>query len=91
MTKFQDILDHLRPDLYISPKFSVLYLSMFKEQQQSDQFKVLAVSNGLILCRMLDPWIYYVCDLVTRQWVIFPGVDANITANIMQVIHQQSW
>jgi hypothetical protein len=58
--------------VYISPKFSVLFLSTFKEQQQSDQFKILAVSNGLILCCLLGPLIYYVCDPVTRQWVTLP-------------------
>lgn len=77
VTKFRDILDRLRPDVYMSPKFSVLFLSTFEEQQQSDQFKVLAVSNGLILCCLLGPLIYYVCDPVTRQWVKLPSGRHN--------------
>lgn len=77
VTEFRDILDRLRPDVYISHKFSVLFLSTFKEQQQADQFKVLAMSNGLILCCLLGPLIYYVCDPVTRQWVTLPRGSQN--------------
>ncbi|KAM7511422.1 hypothetical protein LguiB_010297 [Lonicera macranthoides] len=59
VTKFQDILDHLHPNLYISPKFSVLYLFMFQEQQQSDQFKVLAIE-----------WLYFLNLETLRRMVI---------------------
>ncbi|KVI02473.1 F-box protein At1g49990-like isoform X1 [Cynara cardunculus var. scolymus] len=72
VSKFKDILDRFRPDTYNSSKFSVLFLSSFEEQQQSDQFKILAVSNGLILCCLLGPLIYYICDPVTRQWITLP-------------------
>lgn len=72
VSKFKDVLDRFRPETYNSEKFSVLFLSTFEEQQQSDQFKVLAVSNGLILCCLLGPLVYYVCDPVTRQWVTLP-------------------
>ncbi|KAK9052432.1 hypothetical protein SSX86_029061 [Deinandra increscens subsp. villosa] len=72
VSKFKDVLDRFRPEIYNSSKFSVLFLSSFEEQQQSDQFKVLAVSNGLVLCCLLGPLIYYVCDPVTRQWVTLP-------------------
>ncbi|KAI3813179.1 hypothetical protein L1987_17897 [Smallanthus sonchifolius] len=72
VSNFKDVLDRFRPEIYNSSKFSVLFLSSFEEQQQSDQFKVLALSNGLILCCLLGPLIYYVCDPVTRQWVTLP-------------------
>lgn len=72
VSKFKDVLDRFRPENYNSSKFSVLFMSSFEEQQQSDQFKVLGVSNGLVLCCLLGPLIYYVCDPVTRQWVTLP-------------------
>lgn len=72
MSKFKDVVDRFRPEIYNSSKFSVLFLSSFEEQQQSDQFKVLGVSNGLVLCCLLGPLIYYVCDPVTRRWVTLP-------------------
>ncbi|KAJ9564341.1 hypothetical protein OSB04_000307 [Centaurea solstitialis] len=72
VSKFKDVLDRFRPDSYNSSEFSVLFLSSFEEQQQSDQFKVLAVSNGLILCCLLGPLVYYICDPVTRQWITLP-------------------
>lgn len=50
----------------------MLFLSSFEEQQQSDQFKVLGISNGLVLCSLLGPFTYYVCDPVTRQFVTLP-------------------
>lgn len=72
VSTFKEVLKRLRPDVYVSPEFSVLFLSTFEEQQQSDQFKILAVSNGLIMCCLLGPLIYYVCDPVTRQWITLP-------------------
>ncbi|XP_071693271.1 putative F-box protein At3g28280 [Rutidosis leptorrhynchoides] len=78
VSKFKDVLDRFRPENYNSSKFSVLFMSSFEEQQQSDQFKVLGVSNGLVLCGLLGPLIYYVCDPVTRQWVTLPrGRDTS--------------
>ncbi|XP_023755831.1 F-box protein At1g49990 [Lactuca sativa] len=72
VSKFTDVLDRFRPENYNSSKFSVLFLSTIEEQQQSDQFKVLGVSNGLVLCCLLGPLVYYVCDPVTRQSVTLP-------------------
>ncbi|KAK2980807.1 hypothetical protein RJ640_029884 [Escallonia rubra] len=72
VSEFPEILARLRPDVYVAHNFSVLFLSTFEEQQQADQFKILAWSNGLILCCLLGPLIYYVCDPVTRQWVTLP-------------------
>ncbi|KAK1404478.1 hypothetical protein POM88_004083 [Heracleum sosnowskyi] len=40
------VLRKLKPDVYVSKEFSLLFLSSLEEQQQSDQFKVLA--NALI-------------------------------------------
>ncbi|KAL8132371.1 F-box protein At1g49990-like [Apium graveolens] len=70
--EFKEVLRRLRPDVYVSKEFSVLFLSSFEEQQQSDQFKVLAVSNGLVMFCLLGPLVYYVCDPVTRQWASLP-------------------
>ncbi|KAF5755074.1 putative F-box domain-containing protein [Helianthus annuus] len=82
VSKFKDVLDRFRPEVYNSHKFSVLFLSSFEEQQQSDQFKVLGVSNGLILCCLLGPLVYYVCDPVTRQWVTLPrGRDMSASTH----------
>lgn len=77
VSKFKEVLNRLRPDIYNSPNFSVLFLSTFEEQQQSDQFKVLGSSKGLILICLLGPLIYYVCDPVTRQWVTLPRGRSN--------------
>lgn len=52
---------------------SVFFLSTFEEQQQSDQFKILGFNNGLILCFLFGSLVYYVCDLVTNQWITIPG------------------
>ncbi|XP_059639818.1 F-box protein At1g49990-like [Cornus florida] len=75
---FQEILCRLRPDVYMSQKSSLLFLSSFEEQQQLDQYKVLAMSNGLFLYCLLGPLIYYVCDPVTGQWVSLPRPGKNI-------------
>lgn len=77
VSTFKEVLKRLRPDVYVSPKFSVLFLSTFEEQQQSDQFKILAVSNGLFMCCLLGPLIYYVCDPVTRQFLTLPRGSHN--------------
>ncbi|XAR71198.1 hypothetical protein NMG60_11028355 [Bertholletia excelsa] len=69
---FEQVLERLNPDAYKSKNSSVLFLSSFEEQQQADQFKVLAASNGLLLCCLLGPLMYYVCDPVTKQWVALP-------------------
>ncbi|KAK1362285.1 hypothetical protein POM88_046759 [Heracleum sosnowskyi] len=42
---FKEVLRRLRPDVYVSKEFSMFFLSSL-EEQQSDQFKVLA--NALI-------------------------------------------
>uniref|UniRef100_A0A5B7CEN8 F-box domain-containing protein n=1 Tax=Davidia involucrata TaxID=16924 RepID=A0A5B7CEN8_DAVIN len=78
VSDFQEILHRLRPDVYISQNFSVLFLSSFEEQQRADQFKVLASSKGLLLCCLLGPLVYYVCDPVTRQWVCLPRARHNV-------------
>lgn len=75
--EFREVLRRLRPDVYVSREFSVLYLSSLEEQQQSDQFKILAVSNGLVMFCLLGPLVYYVCDPVTRQWVSLPRGRQN--------------
>ncbi|KAK1404492.1 putative F-box domain-containing protein [Heracleum sosnowskyi] len=75
--EFKEVLRRLRPDVYVSKEFSVLFLSSLEEQQQSDQFKVLAVSNGLVMFCLLGPLVYYVCDPVTRQWVSLPRGRQN--------------
>lgn len=72
VSKFDNVLERFRPEIYDSKDVSVLFMSSFEEQQQSDQFKVLGVSNGLVLCCLLGPLIYYVCDPVTRQWITLP-------------------
>ncbi|KAJ0692589.1 putative F-box domain-containing protein [Helianthus annuus] len=62
--KIEDILDRFRPENYSS---SVLYLS--RDQHLDIKFKVLAVSNGLMLCWSFSNRVYHVCDPLTRQWV----------------------
>ncbi|XP_017243765.1 F-box protein At1g49990 [Daucus carota subsp. sativus] len=75
--EFKEVLRRLKPDVYVSREFSVLFLSSLEEQQMSDQFKVLAVSNGLVMFCLLGPLVYYVCDPVTRQWVSLPRGRQN--------------
>ncbi|KAA8530281.1 hypothetical protein F0562_004990 [Nyssa sinensis] len=41
--------------------------------------QVLASSKGLLLCCLLGPLIYYVCDPVTRQWISLPRAPNNAT------------
>ncbi|KAK2980806.1 hypothetical protein RJ640_029883 [Escallonia rubra] len=74
VSEFPEVLARLRPDVYEAHNFPVLFLSTFEEQQQQQrgQFKIVAWSNGLILCCSLGPMNYYVCDPVTRQSVTLP-------------------
>ncbi|KAF5763843.1 putative F-box domain-containing protein [Helianthus annuus] len=60
----EDVLNRFRSESYNS---SGLYLS--REEHKAIKFKVLGVSNGLILCCSLGPLVYHVCNPVTRQWV----------------------
>nr|XP_043639636.1 F-box protein At1g49990-like [Erigeron canadensis] len=78
VSKFKDVVERFRPEIYDCKDFSVLFMSSFEEQQQADQFKVLGVSNGLVLCCLLGPLVYYVCDPVTRQWVTLPRGNDRI-------------
>ncbi|KAJ0692596.1 putative F-box domain-containing protein [Helianthus annuus] len=48
---------------------SLPFRILYREQEKSVRFKVLAVSNGLILCCSLGLQVYYVCDPVSRHWV----------------------
>ncbi|KAK1438868.1 hypothetical protein QVD17_04680 [Tagetes erecta] len=72
VSEFKEVVDRFRPEILNSSKSSVLFLSSFEEQKQCNPFKVLGVSNGLILYCLSGSLIYYVCDPVTRQWVTLP-------------------
>ncbi|KAM0055528.1 putative F-box domain-containing protein [Helianthus debilis subsp. tardiflorus] len=62
--KIQGVLDLFRPENYNS---SLVFLS--RDLELFASFKVLAVSNGLILIWSFSDKVYHVCDPVTRQRV----------------------
>ncbi|XP_028059831.1 putative F-box/kelch-repeat protein At1g15680 [Camellia sinensis] len=74
---FWEIVDRLNHESHACPpeNFSVLYLSNTREHSFGHQFKVLAVSKGLLLCCMLAPLTYYIGDPVTKEWVTLPRPD----------------
>nr|XP_017239237.1 PREDICTED: F-box protein At1g49990-like [Daucus carota subsp. sativus] len=75
--EFEEVLRRLKPDVLVSREFSVVFLSSLEEQQMSKQFKVLAVTNGLVMFCSFAPLVYFVCDPVTRQWVSLPRGRQN--------------
>ncbi|XP_023743581.1 putative F-box/kelch-repeat protein At4g22430 [Lactuca sativa] len=76
LSNFKELLNRFRPEIHTCSEFSLLFLSSIEEHegQRPYQFKVLAMSNGLILCCLWSssPFVYYVCDPVTRQWIVLP-------------------
>ncbi|KAJ0454817.1 putative F-box domain-containing protein [Helianthus annuus] len=62
--KIEGVLDLFRPENYNS---SLVFLS--RDLELFASFKVLAVSNGLILIWSFSDKVYHVCDPVTRQRV----------------------
>ncbi|CAI9284451.1 unnamed protein product [Lactuca saligna] len=69
-----ELLNRLATEVHSLSEFSLVFLSTPEDQQQYHQFRVLSISNGLILCcwRAPTPFVYYICDPLTRQWITLP-------------------
>nr|KAJ0205408.1 hypothetical protein LSAT_V11C500243160 [Lactuca sativa] len=74
LPNFKEFVNRLGTEIHSSSEFSVLFLSTPEEQLLYDQFRVLSMSNGLVLCcwRSPTPFDYYICDPLTRQWITLP-------------------
>ncbi|KAL7600806.1 hypothetical protein Lser_V15G22293 [Lactuca serriola] len=74
LPNFKEFVNRLGTKIHSSSEFSVLFLSIPEEQRLYDQFRVLSISNGLILCcwHSPTPFDYYICDPLTRQWITLP-------------------
>ncbi|PWA58997.1 hypothetical protein CTI12_AA396000 [Artemisia annua] len=72
VSDFKEVINRFQPEIYSSSSdFSVLYLSgIDKERENNKLFKVLGMSNGLILFQAMNTNThYYICDMITRRWV----------------------
>ncbi|GJS13395.1 putative F-box domain-containing protein [Tanacetum coccineum] len=75
VSNFKELIDRFQPEIYsTSSEFSVLYLSGIdqeRERENNEHFKVLAMSNGLVLFQATRTSThYYICDMITRRWVM---------------------
>ncbi|XP_042754714.1 F-box protein At5g49610, partial [Lactuca sativa] len=77
LPNFKEFVNRLGTEIDSMSEFSVHFLSINKKQY--DRFRVLAMSNGLILCcwRSPTPFVYYICDPLTRQWITLPRCRLN--------------
>ncbi|CAH1427893.1 unnamed protein product [Lactuca virosa] len=73
LPNFKEFVIRLGTEIHSSSEFSVLFLSTPEERRLYDQFSVLSISNGFILCCSWSPtFVYYFCDPLTRQWITLP-------------------
>ncbi|XP_059639817.1 putative F-box/kelch-repeat protein At1g15680 [Cornus florida] len=91
-SEFQKVLNRLcPPDVYKSKKLSFSCLYSSREETEAKLFKVLAASNGLVLCCSLDSQTHYVGDLVTGHWVTLPGANSDyMSAGIVNQVNEEN-
>ncbi|XP_023752446.1 putative F-box/kelch-repeat protein At1g15680 [Lactuca sativa] len=87
LPNFKEFVNRLGTKIHSSSEFSVLFLATYEEQQRgaNDQFRVLDMSNGLILfCSRSQAFVYYICDPLTRQWITLPSRKPRLISFISE-------
>ncbi|CAH1427894.1 unnamed protein product [Lactuca virosa] len=72
---FKSVCKHWQT-LISHPSFCRFYYSILNSSSRPLRIldRVLAMSNGLILCCSWSPtFVYYICDPLTRQWITLPS------------------